>query len=183
MSHGVTPGGNAFRVEGGTARLVLHGGAEVAISIDDLPRVAGMRWCEARRKHTSYAATSIPATVIGKKGSILLMHNWLVGQGLQGLQVDHINRNGLDNRPENLRLVTRGQNGMNRPVQPNNVAGAKGVHWDSAKRKWTAQIIVRGKQYFLGRFNTKEEAASAYDRAAEQGYGEIAWTNSRQGAA
>lgn len=67
------------------------------------------------------------------------MHRVLM-QPSQGLMVDHINRNKLDNRRKNLRIVTASQNGMNRGLSPKNKSGYSGISWSSHFKKWQIQI-------------------------------------------
>lgn len=93
---------------------------------------------------------------------------------LQNEEVDHIDLNPLHNWRSNLRLATRAQNGANRSRQRNNTSGFKGVSWDSVNKKWRATIQVAGKQKFLGRYSSPEEAYAKYCEAAKQYYGEFA---------
>ena len=78
--------------------------------------------------------------------------------------IDHINGNGMDNRWDNLRLVTHQQNMENiKKMRPDNTTGYRGVHkWHG---KYRAKIVVNKKQIHLGTFSTAEEAAKAYEAA------------------
>jgi hypothetical protein len=96
-----------------------------------------------------------------------------------GMDVDHINRDKLDNRPENLRLATTSQNRANIGKQCNNRSGYKGVFLD--KGKFRAKIKSNGTQRFLGSYSTAEAAAAAYDSAALAAFGDYAMTNARMG--
>lgn len=82
--------------------------------------------------------------------------------------VDNINRDKLDNRRTNLRLATKGQNSMNRPVQRGGKSGYKGVAHSGDKRIkcWMSYITLDRKRYYLGRYYTEEEAAWMYDQWA-----------------
>ena len=75
--------------------------------------------------------------------------------------IDHINGDRLDNRIENLRIVTIAQNNQNiREPKKNNKIGVLGVCLDGGRYK--AQITIQGKNINIGRFDTIEEAANAY---------------------
>ena len=71
--------------------------------------------------------------------------------------IDHINRNRLDNRVENLRITTNQGNQHNRT--------AKGYTWCKSNKKWNAQIRLNGKSHHLGYYDTEEEARQSYLRA------------------
>lgn len=75
-----------------------------------------------------------------------------------GLMVDHINHNTLDNRKENLRIVTTVQNNQNR-------RNVKGYTWDERFKKWRSQITINDKPICLGKFKTESEARLAYINA------------------
>lgn len=88
-------------------------------------------------------------------------------------QVDHKDRNGLNNRWLNLRECTNSQNAANRGSQKNNKLGIKGVH-KSKSEKYHAQIKVNGKRIHLGTFDTAEAATHAYQKAANKYFGKFA---------
>lgn len=94
-----------------------------------------------------------------------------------GQLVDHINRNGLDNQRANLRLSTTSQNLANRPAPRHNRSGFKGVSWDKRRQKYTAQITVDGRKRHLGYFTEAQDAASAYNAAALDVWGDFALLN------
>lgn len=94
--------------------------------------------------------------------------------------IDHKDRNGFNNKWENLREVTISQNAANSFRKVKNKAGFKGVKFmtDHARIKpWEASIHKNGKYYYIGAFKTAEEAAKAYDKKALELYGEYAKTN------
>lgn len=97
----------------------------------------------------------------------------------EGYEIDHINRDHYDNRPDNLRLATHRENLLNRelPVSP---SGFRGVRRTKQSR-YRASIVENGKRHNLGSFSTPLEAAAAYDAAAMQLHGAFAMTNARMG--
>lgn len=85
-----------------------------------------------------------------------------------GMVIDHINGDSLDNRIQNLRVVDLVQNARNRKVSSTNTSGITGVHFHKATKKWSAQINGDdGRAVWLGLFKRKNEAAIAR-RAAEK---------------
>ena len=97
-----------------------------------------------------------------------------------GGDVDHANLERADNRWCNLRLASARQNAQNRPRYSNNTSGLKGVSWHGQAKKWRAYVtMLNGKKKHIGLYATKEEAALAYDAAAELLYGEFALTNQK----
>jgi hypothetical protein len=85
-------------------------------------------------------------------------------------QVDHINGIRDDNRIENLRNVTHGENAKNRRLSSNNRSGINGVCWSKASRKWVANISINGARIHLGTFADIEKA-HAVRRVAERSGG------------
>ena len=86
-------------------------------------------------------------------------------------QLDHINRDKIDNRLVNLREATRAENKKNVIAQKNNTSGYKGVSYFKRRRKWVAQICTNGKRTYLGCYTTAAEASRAYESAAKLHHG------------
>ena len=86
----------------------------------------------------------------------------------KGMCVDHANRDKLDNRRSNLRIVTYGQNVLNAKIRSDNKSGVRGVFWSKQAHKWSAQIGRDGKQHHLGFFTEKCQAVAAYQDAAKE---------------
>lgn len=136
------------------------------VSEEDLPLVEGNKW---HYTNTGYAGRR-------KNGKIELMHRVIL-DAKEGEVVDHINRDRLDNRRGNIRIADYTINAINRPPQPQNTSGYKGVSWDKEKQKWHAYINKDRKRFHLGYFSDKESAAEAYNVAAMELYGDNCYLN------
>lgn len=106
-----------------------------------------------------------------------LMHKEIVS-ATSDQTVDHRSGDTLDNRRSNLRICTDSQNHANRRVVQGS-SGFKGV--SRAAKRWSARVRVQGKRIWLGVYDTPEEAARVYDRAAMAHFGEFAATNEMLG--
>ena len=95
----------------------------------------------------------------------------------EGMLVDHINHDTLDNRKQNLRICTKGDNNRNNIIRKDNKSGYKGVSWNKKDRVWRAQIAVNGVQTYIGSFGTAEKAAEAYNKKAKELFGEFCVLN------
>lgn len=121
------------------------------------------RW----HKHKKYAARS-------ERGKLIFMHN-VVGNPPDGLEIDHIDNNGLNNTRKNLRSATRQQNCANRIKSTRNTSGYIGV--TKFDKKWRAQIETCGHHISLGLWDNPIDAALAYNNAAQKLFGEYACVN------
>jgi HNH endonuclease/AP2 domain len=85
-------------------------------------------------------------------------------------EIDHINRNKLDNRIVNLRVATRSQNVLNTSLKKTNKSGLRGISWYKRGNKWQVQISVGGRSadkivLHIGYFHDIEQAKKAYNEA------------------
>ena len=96
---------------------------------------------------------------------------------VESKKVDHVDRNGLNNQRNNLRISTNSQSQMNQGIRKDNTSGYKGVSWNRRLKKWHSQICYRHKRIHLGYFDDKEDAARAYNEAAIKYHKEFAVLN------
>jgi hypothetical protein len=142
----------------------------------DYPWLIKYRWYAAFDKPTNkyYARRHLAVRV--NKYKKIRMHREIMGVVDPKIQVDHKNGDTLDNRRENLRIATSAQNNANHRMHKSNKSGFKGVCWDKRRQRWRATIF-KGKQYYLGYFDTPESAHDAYVAKALELFGEFARTS------
>lgn len=99
------------------------------------------------------------------------MHEYLTDCP-SGMEVDHINKNTLDNRDCNLRICTHQQNQCNQPLQRNNTSGVTGVSFYSPRNKYRARIKVGQHDIHLGYYKSFCEAIQARNIGMECMFGE-----------
>lgn len=125
------------------------------------------------------SVSKLPWTYASKyayNGVVGYLHRFLMSPD-EGLVVDHINRNPLDNRRNNLRVCTQKENNMNSPSKKTSSSIFKGVSFTTKDRKWVAQIKVGDKNIYLWNFSEEDDAARVYDKKALEVYGDFAFLN------
>jgi len=154
--------------------IPLTQGKVALVDDEDAERVLAMRkWWAARRGKTYYAVARVAGSHPRRE---VLMHRFILGAP-PGTEVDHCNGNGCDNRRDNIRVCSHGENQRN--VGKWYIGGSRylGVSWFRRTQKWRARICVNSKHITLGYFNDEVEAARAYDEAARKYHGEFATLN------
>lgn len=142
------------------AEVILTKGKVAIIDIEDVGNVQKYQW----NYSSGYALTNMP------NGKRVYLHRYLLNPPTD-MVVDHINRDKLDNRRNNIRICKPSDNNYNKDFK--NTSGFRGVTWNKRKRKWAAQT----SGYGLGYFTNKIEAARAYNKKALEIYGEYARLN------
>lgn len=120
---------------------------------NDYDSLSVFRWFKNSRGYAVCAG--------GRKNHKFYMHRVIVSPA-EGLVVDHINGDKLDNRRSNLRAVTQNLNCQNRTnLQNNNTSGVTGVGYWKTGSLWVARVTRNGKTKLLGYFKTKKEAVAS----------------------
>jgi hypothetical protein len=151
-------------------KIPLTRGMFALIDDDDFIKINQIKWYVSGSNNL-YAEGYV-------NGKQLLMHRFIM-KPKQGVQIDHKNRNSLDNRKSNLRFSNKSQNAHNAKLQRNNKIGFKGIA--VTKNTYWARIKVKGKILYLGSCTTKREAAILYDNALVKFFGEHSTTNKKLG--
>ena len=154
----------------GGAKIKLTRGFVAIVDEDDYERVSKYKWWVVEKPRTKYAMGYV-------EGDQVLLHRF-IADAPPGTMMDHINRDGLDNRKSNLRFVTRSQNGAN--CEKRRSVGVtstyKGVYYNRDNKRWVGRVKVNGesiRRYFA----TEIEAAHARDEMAKEHFGEYALLN------
>jgi hypothetical protein len=158
-----------IRIEGNIAYVPLTKGYEAIIDAKDALYVGAWNWHANVKENTVYARRQDYSS--GSQKTVM-MHAFLL-RPKNGLCVDHVNGNGLDNRRENLREANAFQNAYNSKRCKVNTSMHKGVHWVATHNKWRAMIRHRTKRIFIGYFNCPGAAGIAYAAASKRLHGDF----------
>lgn len=151
-----------------TVECILPGGAGFRFDFEDFPKVIKYKWNHMKN---GYFKASLGSR---EKGHILL-HRLLM-EPPSNMVVDHIDGDPSNCKRNNMRICTPAENSRNSSLNKNNLSGFKGVYYDKRRKRWYARIY-KEKSYGLGGYDTAEEAARAYDDAAQKLHREFAKTN------
>ena len=150
--------------------IPLTKGKAATVDKKDYEYLKQWKWyCDA----CGYAARS--AIIDGRKSRVI-MHR-VIAKTPEDMCTDHINMDRLDNRRENLRIVNKSQNGMNRLVNEGREIPYKGVSFRKDSKKYRAYGSLNKKRKYLGEYENPIDAAKKYNEFAKKVYGEYANLN------
>lgn len=159
--------GGSLKMTGNVLEIPLTQGKAVLVSECDYESLIKYKWYY----NNGYA---VRAEWDGEKQKRVYMHRHIL-QAPKHLQVDHVDRDRLNNTRENLRLCTKGENERNKVKKTTRRSKYRGVQWD--KGKWRADIQHEGKKIYLGRFLSEEDGALAYNEAVLLYHGDFGVLN------
>jgi HNH endonuclease len=151
-------------------RVRLTQGKYALVDDQDYSLVSQFKWQLAKRGKREYASRRVR---LGDLVTKEYMHR-LLARAPDGMDVDHINLNGLDNRRKNLRLATRSQNMFNTQKHIDNKSGHKGVYFVERVKKYVVYLTIKGKRHHLGYFPTFKEAVKSQQQGARRLQGNFA---------
>lgn len=155
--------------------ITLSRGLKTVVDDEDYEYLSKFKWYADKVYNGAGFVVRRDERINGKKKSYL-MHRVIMGNP-DGLEIDHLDHNGLNNCKCNLRRCTHSQNLMNQSQQQLKSSQYKGVSWSKVCCKWHAYIKCKGKRYHLGYFTKQSDAAKAYNAAAKVLFGEFAYVN------
>lgn len=131
------------------------------------------QWKWTAMKHGRYAARRTQKDNIIRQ---IYMHR-LIMNAPEGMEVDHIDNDGLNNQRLNLRLVTNKQNHYNHKIFSHNKSGYNGVSWNKKLGKWEVSISLNSKTVHGGLFTDIKDAARAANFLIEKHHGGVGRLN------
>ena len=140
-------------------KLELPDGTPLTVDADDVAALLRFSWYRSTdlNRNIDYAYTKID-------GKSIYMHRLIMNAPDDAI-VDHIDGDGLNNKKNNLRLVTKSQNGMNAKKKTKTTSKFKGVSFHKRTGKWRAygRSALTGKVYDLGYYSLEIRAAQVYN--------------------
>lgn len=159
--------------------IQLTKGYVALVDDEDFEYLNQFRWhVEIRREHCIYAVRNTYFREGVEKRSSVKMHREIMKPD-NGMTIDHIDHNGLNNQKSNLRICTNRDNAKNR--LPSSNKKYKGVYRKISK--YTGEIFIYAnikhgeKLIHIGKFYSDIDAAMAYDIKAIEFFGEFAYLN------
>lgn len=151
---------NEYRIEGDSAFIIMntpkHGIVETAVSVEDLPRLIPFHGSlyPIKDKHGQLRVQMYFAD----SHTYCQLHRFILNAP-EGVLVDHVDHEPLNNRRSNLRLANASENTQNiGHVRSHNKLGITGVYYHKRTKKYLAYGYKDGKKYELGYYTTPEEA-------------------------
>ncbi|MCB9025320.1 MAG: hypothetical protein H6625_03310 [Bdellovibrionaceae bacterium] len=154
----------------------LKTGEKIKIDIKDLKKVESLSWRVLRKKNSN--RPSVVATQSTPKGPRQITLGKFLLNPPKGKMV-YPRRGDLDYRRDNLVVCTMAERQQMLPKRKQQKSSSKykGVFWDSTRKKWRVDIYVDGKCNFIGLYSGEDSAALAYNKAAREHFGEMAYQN------
>lgn len=165
---------NEYEIRGDITAIILNRKngekLETLVSTSDLEKLKSFNCSWYAMLHASKNCFYVKGRTPMAKGKYkeFLLHRWLFDNP-EGLVIDHINHDTLDNTRANLRAITQAQNTQNRkgPMK-NSQSGIRGVHWNKQAQKWHAQVGLNHEIIYLGLFEDLKEAEQAVIKARKK---------------
>lgn len=152
--------------------IQLTRGKVALVDDEDFHRFNKFKWNASNHSRNGNNLSYAQRSIIGKDGKKynIYLHR-IILRPYNGLVIDHINGNSLDNRKCNLRECKTGENSMNMKKPATNTSGYKGVSWDKRSNKWSVKISLNNKTINIGTYKDIKDANDAYINASKKYHG------------
>lgn len=159
-------------------KIPLTQGKYALVDAEDFDRINKFKWCLSSTQGRWFYASAWKRIPGGKRERIKMHRVVLMAKA--GQIVDHINHDTLDNRKENLRICSGGQNSQNSEKKTIGTSKYKGVCFHKRIGKFQAYIYFNKQRFHIGSFADEKKAARAYDKAALSMFEQFAFLNKSQ---
>jgi hypothetical protein len=150
-----------------------HGQKVIMVDDKDYKWLTTFKWSIVKDAYTFYACRHDYTNGTKK----IQMHRLILGLTNPKILVDHLDKNGLNNCRNNIRIATCSQNCAYRRPSKNSTSKYLGVSWCNQKKRWRAQISKNRIDTHVGYFSIESDAAVAYNKKAIEIHGEFANLN------
>jgi hypothetical protein len=154
---------NLQELEKMVKKIELTQGKYTIVDDEDYEFLNQWQW-HVNRKKCKTSSDLLYAKRFEKRKTIT-MHR-LILNAPKGMDVDHINGNGLDNRKCNLRIVSHREN-MQNLTKFKGTSKYPGVYWHKEKQKWHVKFKIGEKNHHVGYFVDEKKAYDAYLEATK----------------
>lgn len=141
---------------------------EFYFDLEDYEKIKDYCWCEHISKGYHSLEARDTSLKINDKSNVIKFHYIVFGTN-----ADHINRNTMDNRKNNLRIATQKENTMNRTKSKNKSTDIIGVSYRVKYNDYQSYIQFDGKLLYLGVFNDLDKAVKARLKAEMKYFGKF----------
>ena len=163
-----------------TKKISLSQGKHALVDDEYYEELNKHKWYASKDWNSYYAKRNTQR--VNSKRSIISMHRQILGLSFDDKKVaDHKNRDSLDNRKVNLRIVSTAENSRNHGGHSNNTSGHTGVDYRKKGGKWRARIKVNYQYIHLGVYLKIEDAIKARQQGELDYWGETRQTYTRKG--
>lgn len=155
---------NKYFIDGDIANIDIGHGKFARVNVCDLDLISDYDWRLLKAPRNFYCIANKRVS----KGRFVTVHmHRIITNAPKGMQVDHIDSDGLNNTGSNIRVVTVSQNQMNKKRHKDKF-GLKGAYYHARDNRWLSSICVDYKIIYLGCFKTEIEAHEAYCEASKK---------------
>lgn len=163
--HAIAPSDPVTFIEGGTAALIALRARDGSVRAHTIVDATDVEWVNQHRWSLSHHGYAVRLETVNGRGRIVRLHRLMVGLGHDDRRTpDHINRDRLDNRRANLRIVPREANSQNVRGR-GGTSQYRNVFWSKVMGKWGVTLRHHGRYETIGYYTDEHEAGAVAKEA------------------